>query len=483
MTSEGPLFVDLDGTLIRTDMLVESAMVAARFEPLRLVSTVGSLLVGGRAKPKEQLSEIALGRIDPATLPYNEEVLAYVREERERGRHIVLATATHRRIAEQIAHHLGVFDGVIATEHENLRGAAKLRAIREYCEREGLGVSFEYIGDSEADVPLFEAASTFGIVGGKRLKTRSEGLVRRFGDGRGGVKSAIRLLRPHQWAKNVLIMVPVIAGQRLLDPEAVVSGLIAMVVLSLLASSVYIVNDLLDLSADRLHPRKRNRPLASGAVSIPIGFAMAVGLIVAGMGLAMVLTPWKFVLIAGLYLGVSTAYSLLLKRKLLVDVLCLAGLYTLRILAGGAVTGIVVSPWLLAFSMFVFLSLAFVKRYTELATVVEGSGSGGGPRKAVGRGYWEEDLDLIRSVGPAAGYVAVLVLALYVSVPEVSQHYSTPSYLFLLCPLVLYWLTRVWFLAHRRQLHDDPVVFALSDQNSRIVTVLCVGVMLAAKFL
>lgn len=484
-----PLFVDLDGTLIRTDLLMESAALVVRHDPAVLFRLPLWLLRGGRARLKRELAKRAVDQLDFGRLPPVEEVVTYLREQRQRGRHIVLATASHRLLAERVADSLGVFDGVIATEGENLKGERKLGAIRGYCAARGLGEDFEYIGDSSADEPLFAAASAWGVVGARRFPRLSSSPVVRFEAEHGRIRAVLKLIRPHQWAKNVLLFVPVIAGQRLFDVHAVMMAVLGVVVFSLLASSVYVVNDLLDIDSDRRHPRKKMRPLARGSVSIPVGVALAIGLLVASMAVALVLTPRPFIGLAVLYVMVSSAYSLRLKRKMLVDVMCLAGLYTLRILAGGAVAGIVVSPWLLAFSMFVFLSLAFVKRYTELATTLEKSRSAesgeavGGPRKVSGRGYFEGDLDLIRSVGPSAGYVAALVLALYVSAPEVSKHYSTPAYLYGLCPLVLYWLTRVWFLAHRNHLHDDPVVFALTDRTSHLVLVLSVMVLMAAKFL
>ncbi|MFN4243504.1 MAG: UbiA family prenyltransferase [Tepidisphaerales bacterium] len=476
-----PLFVDLDGTLIRTDVLYESAALAVRRSPAVLLQMPMWLMLGGRARLKRELAGRTVDVFDPATLPYVPEVLAWLREERSAGTHIVLATAGHRLLAEKVAAELGLFDAVLATDGENLKGGRKLEAIRAYLRDRGLGEAFRYAGDSAADRVLFAAASGYVVVGGRRFSGLPTAPAAVLDRDRGGLRPLVRLLRPHQWTKNVLLLVPAVAGQKVLDPHVLAMSLVGVFVFSLLASATYIANDLLDMTADRLHPRKRLRPLAQGLVSVPAAVGTAAALLAAAV-LALLLTPVPFMLLAAVYLLAATAYSTDLKRRVLVDVLCLAGLYTLRILAGGAVTGIVVSPWLLAFSMFVFLSLAFVKRYTEL-TVTAGALGTGPEAMLAGRGYRPGDLDLLRSAGPAAGYVATLVLALYVSAPEVSQRYASPGYLYALCPLALYWLTRVWFLAHRQQLHDDPVVFALRDRNSHIVLLLAVMVLLAAKFL
>jgi len=480
------LFVDLDGTLIDGDLLHESLAGAVR-QDLGVLFRIPFWVARGRVELKLRLAE--LDSVEVETLPYRQDVLGFLREERLTGRRIVLATASHRALAEKVAAHLKCFDAVIATDGENVKGLTKLKLIRRHLSEQGEGESFEYMGDSRADEPIFGASVGYFVVGSRKFGGIEAVQRRRFDSGRrlgSKVAGVLKLIRPHQWAKNALIFVPVLAGQRILDLATVGSATLAVVVFSLLASSVYVFNDLLDLSSDRRHHRKRLRPLASGRVSIVEGVVLGMGLLVVAAGLGVATLPAVFVAWAGVYFVVSTLYSVVLKRKLLVDVLCLAALYTLRILAGGAATGIVVSHWLLAFSMFMFLSLAFVKRYTELAMALEGAkGRVLDSRgvKASGRGYFEVDLDLIRSVGPTAGYLAVLVLALFVSSPEVATNYRTPTYLYGLCPVVLYWVTRVWFLAQRRELHDDPVVFALGDRHSYVVALLCVAILLVAKFL
>ncbi len=287
----------------------------------------------------------------------------------------------------------------------------------------------------------------------------------------------LKLLRPHQWAKNVLLFVPVITSHRLLEWPVTTASLLAFVAFSMAASAVYILNDLMDIPSDRRHPTKKYRPLASGAISIPVGLAICPIALGASIGVAALL-PRPFLGMVMLYLLISTAYTFWLKKKLMVDVLCLAGLYTLRIVAGGAASGIPMTPWLLAFSMFMFLSLAFVKRYTELAQASKNEED-----KLAGRGYLAIDLEMIRSVGPSSAYVAVLVICLYINDHQSTALYHRPEWLWLLCPVILFWISRIWFLAQRGQLHTDPVLFTLIDPKSWVAGLTCVTIIVAATFL
>lgn len=457
-----PLCVDLDGTLIATDLLWESLFAMIRKRPMDLVR-LPFWLLGGRANLKRRIAERVV--LDPGTLPYRAEVIGFLEEEKARGRHLVLATAADRRLAEGVAKHLGVFDEVIASEDgRNLKGPEKLAALRERFGAAG----FDYLGDSTADLPIWEGARETLIVRTRPDVERRAAAVRApsrvFEGRRGGPKALVRALRPHQWAKNVLVFVALIAGHQVFQLDALLRSGLAFLAFCFAASAVYVLNDLLDLEADRRHHRKRNRPFASGAASIPAGVGLIAALLAATTAATAPLPP----LFAGLlilYLLLTTAYSVILKSKMMVDVICLAGLYTLRILAGGAATSIVISPWLAAFSMFLFLCLAFAKRYTELTTI------DGALDWIPGRGYRSSDIELIRSMGPTSGYLCVLVLCLYLNSPDVRIHYQRPEILWLACPLLLYWISRVWFFANRRALDDDPVVFALRDRVSWAVAV------------
>ena len=466
-----PLCVDLDGTLIATDLLWESLFAMIRKRPMDAVR-LPFWLLEGRANLKRRIAQRVV--IDAKTLPYRDEVVGFLKDEKSRGRHLVLATAADRQLAEGVAEHLDVFDEVIASDNgRNFKGREKLLALQERFGASG----FDYLGDSPADLPIWEGARKTLLVRTRRDMERRATAVRApsrvFEGRRGGPKALVKALRPHQWAKNILVFVALIAGHQVLRLDLLLQACQAFLAFCFAASAVYILNDLLDLEADRRHPRKRNRPFASGAASIPAGVGMIVALL-AATAVATAYLPLAFVGLLILYLLLTTAYSAYLKRKVMIDVICLAGLYTLRILAGGAATSIVISPWLTAFSMFLFLSLAFAKRYTEL------SAAGASRDLVPGRGYMGSDIELIRSLGPTSGYLCVLVLCLYLNSPDVRVHYQRPEILWLACPLLLYWISRVWVLANRRQLDDDPVVFALRDRNSRVVGVLA-AIILAAS--
>jgi 4-hydroxybenzoate polyprenyltransferase len=472
------LCVDLDGSLIATDLLWESFLAVLRARPWAVLAVPGWLL-RGRAYLKRRLaSEAAL---DVGTLPFRDEVLGFLRQRRDEGRRLVLATAAEEQLARAVADHVGLFDDVIASDGTtNLKGRAKLRAIEA---RYGAG-GFDYLGNGPEDLPIWDSAGEAIIVGGqsrlwRTLRSRHDpvaGAVHALGRTAGGLARWLRLLRVHQWAKNLLLFVPLIAAHRVGDRPLLVSCLIAFFAFSFGASSIYIVNDLHDLPADRLHVRKRFRPLAAGTVSIPAGLATFAALFAGALALCALL-PAAFFGMLVLYVVISTSYTFVLKQKLMIDVLCLAALYTHRILAGGVATGIPISFWLMTFSMFLFLSLAFVKRYTELVTH--------GPElqgNLPGRGYAAGDLDLIRSIGPASGYVAVLVVCLFLNDPSTRALYQHPKRLWLLCPALLYWISRVWFLTHREQMHSDPVVFALRDWRS-IVTGLIAAVIVVSAMI
>lgn len=283
------------------------------------------------------------------------------------------------------------------------------------------------------------------------------------------VAAAVRVLRLHQWSKNLLVFLPVLGAHRLGDGEVLAAVGAAFLAQGLVASGVYVVNDMVDVEADRRHARKRLRPFASGALPLWAGGALAPALLVAGGALAFAL-PLGFRLLLAGYLVLTSLYSFALKRQPILDVLVLAGLYTARVFAGGLATGIPISEWLAMFTMFLFTSLAFVKRASELAATE-------GPLP--GRGYRGGDREAVSAMGVGAGYVSVLVLALYVSSAEVRQLYSRPHVLWGLIPLVLFWVSRLWLRAHRGEVDDDPVVFALKDKVTYLVGAAAAAVLYA----
>lgn len=455
-----PLCVDLDETLIRTDILWESVIQLWR-SPVVALRALLALMLHGKAAFKAVLAEAVT--IDPATLPYRDDVLEFVRLQHAKGQDVVLATATHRIVAQRVADHLGVFCRVFATEGGvNLSGVHKRAALEAAYGKRG----FDYVGDNQKDLPVLSVAREALLVDPSRSLLRKASAVgnvsRVFSENRSAARVVARALRLHQWAKNILLAVPLLAAHMVSDLQAWISIAIAYLGFSLVASATYLVNDLVDLQSDRVHAQKRFRPLASGRLTIRTGVILAITLGFLGIVLSTAFLPSGFVAYLVAYVALTLGYSFDLKRRMLVDVLALAVLYTLRILAGGAAIGVVVSEWLSMFSLFIFLSLAFLKRAIEL------KGSTGGAQVS-GRGYFPVDLETVRVIGVSSGLMSVLVLSLYVSSPAVSQLYRSPQMLWFMCPLLIYWIARIWFLAARGEVHQDPVVFALLDWRSYVV--------------
>ena len=293
------------------------------------------------------------------------------------------------------------------------------------------------------------------------------------------VKAMIRAMRPHHWLKNGLVFVPILLNHNVFDPYALFYGAVAFFAFSFLASSIYLLNDILDVEADRRHPTKCKRPLAAGEITERQAYSAVPVLLVASFSLSWLLPePKSFLLALGAYLALALAYLFVLKRKLLVDVLGLAALHTLRILAGNAAADIPLSSWLLAFSMFLFLSLALVKRYAELRITQDQSGL-----KKAGRGYHAEDIEALSQLGMASGCTCALIMALYVDSAAVKQLYSRPELIWLLCPIILYQMARIWFLARRGEMPDDPLVFMIRDWRSQVTGSFVVLVVIAATVL
>lgn len=457
------LCVDLDGTLLKSDLLYESALALLSQNPFYLFVLPFWLLRGKAALKHEIASRVDL---DATTLPYDERVIAELRETPARPR--VLCTASNMKYAQEIAAHVGVFDLVLASDDgRNLSGANKAQTLVERFGERG----FDYMGNADVDLKVWSRARHAWVVNGSgRLAARAAqvGTVARHLPSAGGsIKTWIKAIRVHQWLKNLLVFLPLLASHRFFDTHAVIDSLLAFLAFGLCASGVYVLNDLLDLPSDRRHPRKRLRPFAAGRLPLLHGLFAAPLLTLAGFALAFVASPW-FAVVLFVYYAMTLAYSLRLKRIVMVDVVLLAGLYTIRIIGGAVAIGSTLSFWLLAFSMFIFLSLAMLKRYTELNAVL-----GSGQSKASGRGYAVDDLPLIQSLGASSGYLAVLVFALYINSPESLALYARPQVLWMICPLLLYWISRLWIISHRGAMDDDPVVFAVSDRVSQIVIALC----------
>lgn len=470
--SEAMLFVDLDGSLLSSDILVESAFALLK-QNLLYLFMFPVWLARGKANLKQQIAD----RVDLAVkdLPFNQAFLAYLRRQQEQGRKIGLATASNEKYAHCIAAHLQLFDVVLASDATtNLSGKNKLARIADCC---GDG-AFDYAGNGKEDVVVWKRARRAILVcperGVERAAARCSEIETTFRSPNSRFRAWIRAIRLHQWAKNVLVFLPLLAAHEVHSPELVLQALIAFMAFGMCASSVYLLNDLTDLEADRRHPRKCLRPFAAGALSVKAGLVMIPALLAAAFA-ASLLLPIQFVIVLAGYYLVTMAYSFWLKRIVLVDVLVLAALYTIRVIGGAAAVLIMPSFWLLAFSMFLFLSLAMVKRCAELWELRQNDGKDGGTR-----GYEIVDLDTLFNLGSASGYMAVLVLALYINSNDVIKMYSRPEVIWLLCPLLLYWISRVWVAVRRGKMHDDPVVFAIRDKVSQLVGVLSALVLLLA---
>lgn len=471
--SGGPrqvLVVDLDGTLLRSDMLFESFWSSFGGDWRTPFISVAAL-TGGRASLKRHLSMSSV--VEAKTLPYDHGVIEFVQDWRRSGGRTALVTASDHEFAKAISTHLGIFDEVYGSDGKlNLKGEHKGQFLEGRFGPKG----FAYMGDSKADLPVWKrAAKAITVNASAALRREAELVCESFEHLATEVKSVkpyIKSLRPHQWLKNTLVFLPMLAAHQI-DTSTFLLSLLAFACFSLVASSVYVLNDLLDLAADRAHPRKKNRPFASGSIPIAHGTAMAAGLLILGAALAISIS-FDFLLAVGAYYLLTTAYSLHLKRRMIIDICVLAGLYTARIIAGGVATGIPLSVWLLTFSVFFFLSLAAVKRQAELIDSAER-----GNLKANGRGYHVDDLPIISMIAIAAGYVAVLVMTLYVNSPAVVALYAQPQVLWGGCAVLLYWITRTVMVAHRGGMHDDPVVYAAKDRISQLCLLMILGFVIA----
>jgi 4-hydroxybenzoate polyprenyltransferase/phosphoserine phosphatase len=470
---EVPLVVDLDGTLVKTDLLVESILALLRRNFFYLL-IMPFWLLRGKAYLKRQISRRITLNIQ--ALPYHGEFLAYLKAEQARGRPLVLATGSEERIARRVADHLGIFNQVLATLGDlNFSPSQKReRLVREWGEK-----GFDYAGNAWGDLGVWASARRAILVntpGGLRRRAARVVEIERDFNGPGSRwKAYLRALRPSQWLKNLLVFVPLIMVQRYDDPGLVARAFLAFLSFGLCASSVYLVNDLVDLSADRRHPTKRKRPFAGG--ELPLFWGVASAPVLLGLGLlAGLLLPRLFLGMLLLYWAMNLAYSFSFKSLILADVVLLACLYTMRIMAGAASVGLWPSSWLLAFSTFLFFSLALVKRYDELGVMRRAEGD-----KARVRGYRVIDMELLASLGGGSGYVAVLVLALYISSGTAGVLYSRAYLLWFLCPLLLYWISYVWLIAHRGGMEDDPLVFTLRNWASRIVLILGAAILLLAR--
>lgn len=468
-----PLYVDLDGSLTYSDLLFESTLLLVKRNPLYVFMCVFWLLQSIARLKAEVARRVNL---DASLLPYNENLLAFLQQERAKGRRLVLASASNCKLVQQVADHLELFDAWIASdERVNLKARDKLRAI----ESDSAGKGFAYAGNSAVDLVIWSKSDEVIVVNAPASLAKKAAAIRKpvlMIPPRGlSLRVVAKALRLHQWAKNALLFVPLLAAHDL-DPKNWFVVLLGFVAFGMCASATYIVNDLFDLASDRQHPRKRNRPFAAATLGIPFGVMLAATLLPLSMLLALFISP-LFLGMLLLYVVVTLAYSLKLKQVTFIDVLVLASLYTYRVLAGGVAGDVVVSNWLLAVSLFMFLSLALVKRCAEL----ENMGGSGGATLA-GRGYRSSDLPYLMSMGISSGFVAMMVLALYIDSQDGGTLYPQSQLLWLMLPVILYWIMRLWLKTSRMEIHDDPLQFALTDPASWVVAIAIACIALAASF-
>jgi len=458
------LVVDLDGSLIKTDLLLETFIKAIYSKPW-LVFLIPFWLIKGKTVLKKQLAQAT--QIDATSLPYNQPLVKYLEEQHAEGRCIILCTGSWHSLAQQVAAHFPFITHVYGSDEKtNLTGTQKATFLtKKYGEN-----NFSYVGNEDKDLKIWKHSDSAIVVSNNTsLKVKTEGLCKieqSFSTGKASLKAVIKQIRAHQWVKNFLIFIPLITSHQITNSSLFLSAMIAFIAFSLCASATYILNDLADLESDRKHPKKQFRPMASGDISI---IALAISLF---------LHPW-FLLSLGIYIVITLSYSFRLKKLQSIDITILASLYTLRIIAGAIAINVTPSFWLLAFSMFVFLCLAIIKRLSEILKNKERYDE---TTKLDGRGYFISDFHVLLNLAAASGMMSILIFAMYINSPEVAALYSTPYALWLICPLFGYWILRVIIMASRGEIDEDPIVFAIKDRRSWVTGFIILVIIAASSF-
>lgn len=461
--------VDLDGTLVRTDTLIESLFLFIKKNPVNLFKCLVWLWLG-KSRFKERLARQVDLNVD--TLPYNAQLLAYLKDE-SATKKIHLCTAANHKIAESIARHIGIFSSIFASDNnQNLRGQNKAdRLVNEFGEK-----GFVYAGNEQQDMAIWKHAAAAIVVTNStsliRKVKKTTPVIHHYPAQTPGISKYLRSLRLHQWVKNILIFIPLFLAHKYTDISSYIDVMTGFVAFGLIASVNYMLNDLADLDSDRRHATKRNRPFASGELPIATGLVLIPFLLIVGLTLSY-LVGMDFLLYITVYLFVTLVYTYIAKSIVILDIIVLAVLYTIRLVAGAAAVHEPVTFWLLAYSLFMFFSLASVKRYTEIIKL--------DPKEKIsGRGYVSEDASFVKSLGVSSGLISVLVFALYINDPGIIAKYSSPSWLWLITPMLLYWVARIWHLTYHGMMHEDPVVFAIKDKVSYVVAALSlIGILLA----
>ncbi len=458
-----PLCVDCDNSLIATDLLYEACFLLIKQNFVKLF-LIPIWLLKGKAYLKAQLAENVVFNF--GSLPYRPEVLKIINDAKKEQRAIVLATASPKKWADGVAAHLNCFTQVISTEG-GINLSAKNKADKLVYLFGNLG--YEYIGDSSDDIIVWKHALKATVVNKKNILLKkvpqyNQANITHIKPPAATIKSYFKAIRVHQWLKNALIFVPLLASHQFLEGDLIYKALLAFIAFSFCASSVYILNDLLDLESDRQHHSKNKRPFASGVIPILNGAILTPILLGIAIYISFKFLPPLFDLTLIIYYVMTLAYSVKLKQQVIVDVLMLSALYTIRILAGAAATNVVPSFWLLEFSLFTFLSLALVKRYTEMATALEKNKS-----TASGRGYYTEDLSVLMAIGVGSAMCSVMVFSLYINSETADALYPSKYWLWGVIPFILYWNSRLWMKTRRKEIPDDPVLFAVYDWQTLVI--------------
>jgi 4-hydroxybenzoate polyprenyltransferase/phosphoserine phosphatase len=465
-----PLCVDLDGTLVKLDTLHQALFLLLRRNPVSVLQ-IPRWIVKGKAHLKDQVMQRV--SLDAHVLPYHQEFLAYLHKEHQNGRVLVLATASNYRTADAVAEHLGIFSETLSSNADtNLRHERKLEAIQHRFPE------FSYAGNDVADFPIWEAANEIILVNPSppAYAQFSQQAAYVFREQRSIPRMLLKAMRCQQWLKNLLVFSPMLLAHQYTTESSLPQATAAFFAFSFAASAIYILNDLFDLSADQHHPRKCQRPFAAGELSIQAGALLIPALAMLSLLIALFLPP-SFLAMLLLYFVITTLYSWRVKQVIILDVLTLAGLYSIRIIAGAYATGTTVSSWFIGFSIFLFLSLAMVKRLSELHEMKNTATPANTRRE---RGYKISDLPFLTVAGTASGYLSALTFMLYLNSDKVAQLYSRPALLWLFFPLLLYWITRVWILASRGKMHDDPLAFAAKDPQTYAVGALSILIFILA---
>lgn len=474
------LVVDLDGSLTRSDTLWETLWHLCLHAPLQALKALGSL-PQGRAGLKSALAEAALKTSPPwtpKTLPWNQEVVEFLRQEKKRGRHLVLATGAAQCLAEAVQKEMPLFDQILATHSKNnLKGPQKTLAIQKALQ----GKPFDYLGNENADLAVWAYAEKTLVAEDSRPLTTLQTLRKNkhidkvFPLPTSRWRTLFKTLRLNQWAKNLLVFAPMIASHSYDNPQKWAMGAITFLAFSLCASGAYLLNDLIDLPHDRSHHTKKKRPLAQGTFPLPYGLLLAGTLPLLGGLLAWTYNLLPYLL---LYYTCTVAYSLFLKKIAILDITLLAGLYCLRTVSGGYATEDPVSLWMATFGGFLFLSLACLKRHSELLNLQKSA-----QQKTHGRDYHVEDIPLIQSIGVSAGCIAPLVLTLYLQ-NHTPEYYNHPENLWASACLVFIWIMNLWRDSTRGALkEEDPLSYSLSNKKSLLILCLLASSLLLATHL